>query len=118
MTILAGQVRIILLESSNFAVVNYPFGLFHKASGLQFNPTCARPLRATGSLSWFIGKVLSLIFLKLKDQSSQQQRQQGPDKAITHPSPVYLPECLYGIRKGQDTLPLVKSVLITEADFK
>lgn len=54
--LLAGPVGIILLEMKNVTIVNYPLGLFHKASGLQFNPTFAQPLRGTSCFPDLQGK--------------------------------------------------------------
>lgn len=51
MAILAEHVSIIILAWKQIAAVNFPFGLFCTASGLQFNPTFAQPLRDAGSLS-------------------------------------------------------------------
>lgn len=77
--LLAGPIGIILLEIENIVIINYLLGLFHKASGLQFNPTFVQPLRVA-----FLNHRESVkpdFFLQLKDQSSQRQRQQGSDKA-------------------------------------
>lgn len=120
MNIPAGHVSLTLLESHTIAVANYPFGLFHKTSGLQFNPTFAWPLKDTGSPSWFTERVLSLILIKLKDQSDQKQGQQGPDKAMGqwHISLLCTCPSVFGMGRGQDALPLVKPLLIIGADFK
>lgn len=111
--ILAGQVSIILLESNTITIVNYPFGLLPKTSGLLFNPIFTWPLRDPGSLSWFTGRVLSFIFLK--DQHGQKQRQQGSDKAMRQfcvLSCVPAPRCMWD-GKSTRCSSLMKSPLIT-----
>lgn len=106
MAIFAEHVGIIILAWNKIATVNFPFGLFCIASGLQFNPTFARPLRDTGSLCWFTGKALNLIFLKLKDQSSQSR----DNRDVTRPRGNYASlsgrTCLNAyVKSGKDTMP-------------
>lgn len=106
MAIFAEHVSIIILAWNKIATVNFPFGLFCIASGLQFNPTFARPLRDTGSLYWFTGKALNLIFLKLKDQSSQSR----DNRDVTRPRGNYASlsgrTCLNAyVKSGKDTMP-------------
>lgn len=122
MELLARQMETILLRASHIVLTNHSSVSFYKTSWLQFYLTFAYPGKKRTNCCFILLAYEESVkphFLYAKSKAFRS-RARGSDKATSNyrPSPVSLPECVCGSGKGRVALPLVKSLMVTEADFK